>query len=115
MALLIINENTKVEDLPIELQALFKTYLRMQERKSEFEKLLQKYKGRIVGKLSFDESCRNLAAQIKYVSYRKDKEVFEVRPRVAVGKYLFIGAYQNFDDACNDLKEYLKIKLNETV
>lgn len=111
--LLIINDETQLENVPEDLRNLFLAYKRMLEKRSEFKKHLDEYRVGKIQKDKFDHICKFLCSFIKYISYRKDKEVFEIRPRTGTKKYTFLGAVKSLDDACEILSEYLKTKMND--
>ena len=109
--LLIITDQTRIDNLPEELQSLYKAYLRMLDKRTEFDKIKREYRCGKINKERFDHLCKFLCSFIKYISYRKDKELFEVRPRIAHKKYTFIGAFKSLDEASEMLSDYLKLKI----
>lgn len=112
MALLIINEHTKHTDLPEDLRPVFAAYLKAISKRSEFERLRVKYVGHRISDEGYNRACRQLAAGVKYICYRKDSQRFEVKPRIA-GKVVNVATVDDFDLACSTLQEYLEIKANE--
>ena len=109
MKALLIDENFDPSNLEGELKELYEAYRKNLEKKSTFQKLL----GLKPRNLElFKERCAELTKSVKYIWFRKDRCSFEVRP-IVKDKRKYLGQYDNFDDACECLKTYLEMQLQQ--
>lgn len=106
MKILLIDQQFSPLTLEQDLQTLYNLYLKACEKKTEFQKLLHlKAKNLQL----FLDKCVQLTKDIRFISFRRDRQVFEVR-LTRSKKRINLGQYVSFDDACDALNEWFKLE-----
>lgn len=106
MNILIIDSNFNSKELTEELKKLYKMYLEVCEKRTIFQKIVPL---RFKNLALYLEKCRELTQGVKFISFRKDKQLFEVR-MYSGGKRRNLGSYKSFDDACEAIQEWFKLQ-----
>lgn len=110
MRVLLIDRNLNINSLDEELQNLYRHYKKVYESKSIFEKIVHL---KVKNLQLYLQKCIDLAKSVKFISFRKDRQVFQVRVSY-LKKKIYLGQYASFDDACDALNEWFKLEKQNT-
>jgi hypothetical protein len=105
LKVLIIDWTLDVNSLSTELKKLYNTYISNREKSSHFNKIKHLLHKRPT---IYVKRCREFCKNVKYVSFREDQMKFIVRPTYNK-KRMELGAFSNFDEALQCLKEFIEL------
>lgn len=107
MNFLVITDELQLESLSPELKRLYEMYQKILSKRTLYQ-TIRPFKDKRPS--VYNEQCKRLAATVRYITYRVDRQCFDVRPTVN-GKRVWLGSEKDFDNACWLLSEYLKLKI----
>ena len=105
---LLIDKEFDPKQLTPDLQRVYANYLALIAQKSAFKVLfpMRKRNPEVYAK-----QCVILTSKVKYICYDQRRQHFTVRPSIN-GKRIYLGATEDFDDACDMLKLFIQETIN---
>jgi hypothetical protein len=114
MNYLVISDELIVNSLSSELKKVYDRYIDSLTLRTEFDELRSKFLSRQMSQVWYNSKCVELTKKVKHMTFDLRRGHFIIRPTIDK-KRTYLGASNNFDEACGFMSEYLKAKIEQSV